>query len=280
MPLPGRPVPLIAYLVAFAFAMAVPLASYAVYATVAFSKAEQLRLEQEGRHLVHDLLRKIDREHASQVAVLEALATSPSLEANDLSAFDRQAKKLAAKGGYQIALIGSDGAYLTNTRYDFGAANLPRTSQIFEHHHVQMFDKPSIVGLFSGTRTARPLTATVIPLETNYTKTTLMASLSSLQNFKHCSMSSRLKRLTMRRFSIRITGSSLDLRRLKHTSAWNRPGITRALDRWAVGKGPIFRAYRSSPSMRSRNCLVGASTSRLIGQPLPPRSTVASEKWA
>ncbi len=175
MPLPGRPVPLIAYLVAFACAMAVPLASYAVYATVAFSKAERLRLEQEGRHLVHDLLRKIDREHASQVAVLEALATSPSLEANDLAAFDRQAKNLAAKGGYQIALIGSDGAYITNTRYDFGAANLPRTSQIFEYHHVQMFDKPSIVGLFSGTRTARPLTATVIPLETNYTKTMLMA---------------------------------------------------------------------------------------------------------
>ncbi len=184
MSLPGRPVPLLAYLVAFAFAMAVPLASYAVYATLAFSKAERLRLEQEGRHLVHDVLRKIDREHASQVAVLEALATSPSFEANDLAAFDRQAKNLAAKGGYQIALIGNDGVYLTNTRYDFGAANLPRSSQIVQYHQGQIFDKPSIVGLFRGARTDRLLTATVIPIETNYTKRMLLALIIEPKRFQ------------------------------------------------------------------------------------------------
>ncbi len=167
--------PLLTYLIAFAFALALPIASYAVYATLAFAKAERQRLEQEARDTAHDLVRQVDREHSSQIAMLQALATSPALEVNNIASFDRQAKNLAATGGYQIALIGMDGTHISNTRYAFGAPNMPKSSQIVDYLQGKSIDEPRIIDLFRGARTDRPITATAIPVTINVINSILIA---------------------------------------------------------------------------------------------------------
>ncbi len=193
MPLPGRPVPLIAYLVAFAFAMAVPLASYAVYATLAFAQAERQRLEQEAQDSARDLLRQMDREHASQIAILEALATSPALEANNLASFDRQAKNLAAVGGYQIVLFGLDGTHISNTRYEFGAPNMPKSSQIVEYFQGNELGKPRIIDLYRSSRNDRLIIATVISVSKNLVSPLLLALIVEPKIFQSIVEDQRIK---------------------------------------------------------------------------------------
>ncbi len=279
MPFLGRSVPLIIYLVAFALALALPIASYAVYATLAFAGAERQRLEQEARDLTHDLLRKVDREHSSQIAVLEALATSPTLETNDFATFDRQAKNLAVKSDYQVALIGLDGIYITNTNYPFNAPNIPRSSQVAEYFRESSINKIRVIGLYRGARTGRALTATAIPIFQNNLETRIIALIT--ESFKFQSL---LDEQAIRKpyYATILDKSNKVVARSENFESYlglEPPGVNYGLGLRVGGREGTSRAFLSSRFTRLHSCPAGASTFPSIRLRLPPRLTEASGKW-
>ena len=64
----------------------------------------------------------LDREFAGAISILEALATSPALDRDDLEAFHQDASRVQATqpGWYSIVLLSSDGAQLVSTRLAWG----------------------------------------------------------------------------------------------------------------------------------------------------------------
>src|SRR5688572_13986905 len=64
----------------------------------------------------------LDREFAGIISILEALATSPALDRDDLEAFHRDASRIHAtqSGWYSIVLVSNDGEQLVSTRLAWG----------------------------------------------------------------------------------------------------------------------------------------------------------------
>ena len=64
----------------------------------------------------------LDREFAGAISILEALATSPALDRDDLEAFHQDASRVQATqpGWSSIVLLSSDGAQLVSTRLAWG----------------------------------------------------------------------------------------------------------------------------------------------------------------
>jgi signal transduction histidine kinase/CheY-like chemotaxis protein len=69
----------------------------------------------------------LDREFAGTVSVLEALATSPALDNDQLEAFHAEGRRIQATqpGFYSVILSAVDGRQLLTTRLPWGAALLP-----------------------------------------------------------------------------------------------------------------------------------------------------------
>src|SRR5689334_3019168 len=89
-----RGAPLSSHLAAFAAAILLPclsLAGFLLYQTAASGRA---RLEGEARGAARDIAFVLERELAGMTATLQALATAPSLQSDDLALFDRRAREL------------------------------------------------------------------------------------------------------------------------------------------------------------------------------------------
>ncbi|HEX2344510.1 MAG TPA: ATP-binding protein [Vicinamibacterales bacterium] len=69
----------------------------------------------------------LDREFAGAISILEALATSPTLDRNDLEAFHAEGRRVqeTQPGWYTILLLSRDGRQLVSTRRPWGATLLP-----------------------------------------------------------------------------------------------------------------------------------------------------------
>jgi signal transduction histidine kinase/CheY-like chemotaxis protein len=69
----------------------------------------------------------LDREFAGIISILEALATSPALDRNDLHAFHAEARRVQATqpGWYTIMLLSLDEQPLVSTRLDWGTPLMP-----------------------------------------------------------------------------------------------------------------------------------------------------------
>jgi hypothetical protein len=109
------------------------------------------------------LMSALDRELAGVQSALFALATSPDLSSNELSAFYDQAKDvLPVLIANNIVLIDANGQQLINTFRPFGTvlpSATPRQLQrIFET------GLPVITGLFDGPVVGEPVLATGVPV--------------------------------------------------------------------------------------------------------------------
>ncbi|WP_018260524.1 ATP-binding protein [Methylobacterium sp. WSM2598] len=120
--LPRRAPPLWIYIVGLNLTLLVPALAVTAVLLHRWVVAEQARLENATAARNAQALEKVDRFLASQIAMLQALATSPALEAGDLARFNRQATALYALQGTNIILRDRTGQEFVNTHVPFGTA--------------------------------------------------------------------------------------------------------------------------------------------------------------
>jgi len=118
--------------------------------------------EQEALRSARAISQVFDGEIAARLARLEALATSPSLAAHDLGAFQREAAA-AAPDGAPIILADASGQQLMNTLRPAGSV-LPRSGALDALRQALATGKPVVSGLFIGTVSGKPQVAVLLPL--------------------------------------------------------------------------------------------------------------------
>ncbi|WP_377704480.1 diguanylate cyclase domain-containing protein [Pseudoduganella sp. UC29_71] len=107
---------------------------------------------------------EIDKELAMVESALVALATSPGLAANDLRAFDAQARKLGAQQNiFNIVLEDAAGQQLINTFLPYGQP-LPRDPQDQALRFIMARDSTFISSLFVGPVSSRHIVSVGIPV--------------------------------------------------------------------------------------------------------------------
>jgi len=87
----------------------------------------------------------LNREFAGIIHVLEALATSPTLDTGDLAAFHAEAQRIQATqpGWYTVVLAGLDGDQLVSTRVPWGS-QLTKTLEMESLQRLQETRKPAV----------------------------------------------------------------------------------------------------------------------------------------
>ncbi|MET7245838.1 PAS-domain containing protein [Methylobacterium sp. EM32] len=125
-------------------------------------QAERARMEERTATLNAHAVEQIDRFLSGQIAMLQALATSPALENGDFARFDRQARELVRLQGINIVLRDADGQQRVNTRLPWGAP-LPR-AVIDNDRVVRETGAPAISDLVAGTVTGQPIVVVTVPV--------------------------------------------------------------------------------------------------------------------
>ncbi|MGY2049322.1 PAS-domain containing protein [Methylobacterium sp. JK268] len=124
--------------------------------------AEQERLESRIVALDAHATDAVDAFLTGQIAMLQALSTSPALDMQDLRRFDAQARELFTLQGVIIILSHSGGQQVVNTRLPFGAG-LPRTERPVDAA-VLATGRPAVSDLFTGAVTGRPMVRVAVPV--------------------------------------------------------------------------------------------------------------------
>jgi signal transduction histidine kinase/ActR/RegA family two-component response regulator len=116
------------HLVTLVVAVLVPMILFAGIVLVALGRQQRSAVESGAVETARALANAVDEGLVSSVKVLEALATSSTLDAGDLRAFHAEARRIAATqpGWFTVILLAPDGQQLVNTRRELGVP-LPRT---------------------------------------------------------------------------------------------------------------------------------------------------------
>ncbi|SFV09365.1 Signal transduction histidine kinase [Methylobacterium sp. 174MFSha1.1] len=125
-------------------------------------QAERARMEERTATLNAHAVEQIDRFLSGQIAMLQALATSPALEHGDFARFDRQARELVRLQGINVVLRDADGQQRVNTRLPWGTP-LPR-AVIDNDRVVRETGAPAISDLVAGTVTGQPIVVVTVPV--------------------------------------------------------------------------------------------------------------------
>lgn len=130
--------------------------------------AEMERRQQDALELSQRISETIDRELVGLAAALEALATSPALEAGDMVALERQARSVLERRGFAIVLRDRNGQQLLNTARPTGIRlPLSRDATLREADRLVMeTGGVQVSDLFFGTMTQRPLVQVGAPVAT------------------------------------------------------------------------------------------------------------------
>ena len=115
------PASLRSYVFALAAVLVFPPLLGAGLAVRAWVASEEQRLQEVTTENTNSLLVQVDTLLAGQIATLQALATSPALDAGNLVEFDRQARDILALQGTHLVLRDRTGQQLVNTRLPWGS---------------------------------------------------------------------------------------------------------------------------------------------------------------
>jgi signal transduction histidine kinase/CheY-like chemotaxis protein len=151
------------HLVALGLALAIPLIVYASGITVRFAASERTHLERQAHDTNRALVTAVEREITSDLAALQALATSPAIWPDDLSDFYLQALSLAHVLNLDIALQDLTGRHLVNTRVPWGAPLLRQDGHEAIRAVVET-KQPFVSDLSAGTFTREPVVTVMIPI--------------------------------------------------------------------------------------------------------------------
>jgi signal transduction histidine kinase/CheY-like chemotaxis protein len=138
----------------------VALVSFAILRTVDDQRAQ---MQRDVREMVEDLLTDVDRQISSVQAELQVLAVSPSLQAGDFQAFDRQMRDALKIQGTAIVLLDTKAQQLINTNRPFGEP-LPRATNSEMHDRIIATGKPQISDLIMGAVLRRPVLTVGVPV--------------------------------------------------------------------------------------------------------------------
>ena len=125
---------------------------------------ERAGIERASQDVARALMQAVDRELSSARAALEALATSPALDAHDLRAFQSQAVAvLTARPGNVLMLSDASGRQIVNTGLAYGVAlpihgNAAVVRQVFETA------RPRVSDLYVGATVNRLLSSVDVPV--------------------------------------------------------------------------------------------------------------------
>ncbi|AWB22292.1 PAS domain-containing protein [Methylobacterium currus] len=154
--------PLRTHVTALAAALLVPALLIIGLIAQRWVQAEQTRMEERTATLNAHAVEQIDRFLSGQIAMLQALATSPALETEDFARFDRQAREVVRLQGINIVLRDRDGQQRVNTRLPWGTP-LP-LAVLGNDQAVEETGAPAISDLFPGTVTGKPIVVVTVPV--------------------------------------------------------------------------------------------------------------------
>ncbi|ACL59441.1 ATP-binding protein [Methylobacterium nodulans] len=154
--------PLWYYVAALNLALLVPALAVTIVLLHHWVAAERSRLENTTVAINSEALETVDCFLASQIAMLQALATSPALEAGDLERFGRQAAELSALQGLTIILRDTAGQEHVNTQVPRGSPlpSLPRVTD----RAVAATGKPTVSDLLIGAVSRQPEVRAGVPV--------------------------------------------------------------------------------------------------------------------
>ena len=116
-----RPRTLLRHLMTFVLVLTVPILVVAFIVTYSFANAERSRLEASADNANQEIVTLVEREISSRLAMLQALATAPSLQNGDILAFEAQAREFSRRTGVPTALFDTAGMQLMSTHHAPGA---------------------------------------------------------------------------------------------------------------------------------------------------------------
>lgn len=117
----------------------------------------------------------VDAELSAAKTALEVLATSPSLQSQDFSAFHAQATQVLAQSPINnIALIAPGGQQLLNTALPYGQP-LPKTGVAAMVERVLSTGQPEVSDLIVGAVLKRPLISVAVPVRTGQSVTHVLS---------------------------------------------------------------------------------------------------------
>ncbi|GJE19578.1 ATP-binding protein [Methylobacterium marchantiae] len=154
---------LLACLGAFAIALILPLLALAGIGIYKFSAAERARLEALADSANQETVLLINQEITMRGALLQALATAPSLRNGDLAAFEEQLRELARVKRLQFIMIDPSGQQIINTNMTSGVS-LPRTGNRELYHEAFLTADIHVSNLFVGSITGAYLLQVSIPI--------------------------------------------------------------------------------------------------------------------
>jgi len=152
-----------ARLTMLALVTALPLVAAASFAILRTVDDQRTQIQSDVRQMVESFLADLDREVSAIEGELQVLATSPSLQTGDFTAFDRQMREALTVRGAAIVLLDTKAQQLINTNRPFGA-DLPRATNSEMLDRVVETGKPQISDLIIGAVLRRPVVTVGVPV--------------------------------------------------------------------------------------------------------------------
>ncbi len=150
---------------ALTLSLVIPIVALAGVLVYGLYKAEETRFEREGLATARAGALAIERELRGVIATAEVLASSPSLQAGDLEAFDRQVKAAAsAESNSQITLRDLDSRQLVNSLVPWGERLPNRSSLVAYDQEVLRTGKPVVADFYVGILGRTSQTAILVPV--------------------------------------------------------------------------------------------------------------------
>lgn len=159
----SRGIPLAWHLAVLCFVLILPILLLAAMLAWFYAQSEHQRIEQDALRTARSLTAVTDGEVAGLIATAEVLALARALQADDLDAFDAQAREVYQQLGSNVVVRGRDGRQLVNTRVP-RSAPLPIHTEPESDRAVMETKRPFVSNLFTGAIAQRPLIIVSVPV--------------------------------------------------------------------------------------------------------------------
>jgi signal transduction histidine kinase/ActR/RegA family two-component response regulator len=105
-------------------AVLLPMIAFAALVMIAFGRQQRASVERGAVETARALVNALDENLRSTITTLDALATAPPLEADDLRGFDAAARRALTSQPhwYEVILFGADGYTVVDTQFPFGTS--------------------------------------------------------------------------------------------------------------------------------------------------------------
>src|SRR4051812_14400996 len=115
------------YLLVFVLAVLLPMLAFSTIAVIAFGREQRATAERGGVETARALMGAVDGELRRSLPTLQALATSRSLERDDLGAFHEEARRVLAsqRDWVGLLLIAPSGQLVVDTAFPYGTSLPP-----------------------------------------------------------------------------------------------------------------------------------------------------------